>query len=821
MAEIKSFRKYIAEQEENKLLKENNESNDIDNLSNENNKKDEKDAPVSATSRREKPETAKIPQNATVLPVTDTEIELSGKSQQKQIEELSNKVQLLYNTYRNLDQYVTHYVKKAENKIEAKGLDITHGRSFAREEAEWKEEFEKLKPSAEEYLEIFNKIKDLNKFRIFRSEKRKEHEKKLYNELLAKGLRTEDAEPSDDIISESPIDLIRNLRYKTTSRRPRLSNPFKTTSELSTGTGNKFNAKRALTTLEKSRKYSSDDNKLQADATGTTSRTYSDALNDYVKDLTAKYMKDGRAIISKEQKDGVSYLNRATAQLDKYNKYNRWIKDPSNYITNIAIDVKRSMSIVQSIGRYLERLIQEYHDALYSITNELKVRSRKTENADNDLNATSTLRKAQTRIAKWEKQKEDDEVYRAANDAQKKEGSSESEQTPEEIENQTWEAKKSDELAIEKFFDYLKAHQPNEITKDSLVSKISKDLQNSRSGKQRTELDKRSDLKATILLAKYLTNGKLKDFRFGEEATHTKQEEAGALSILERLDNQREEFAGYNSSIEGTALMAKRILGADTEEEANNLSAQEAADKLNKEAGFRKKINDYVDVELVTELKRLKSYLENKPSVKQEDKIKEAYEFVYKRIHSDIKNPGKYSNKSADSNSDKLTATERRKASAIISSMLLYFIKNNLLDNALREIDRGSKTLNPNLTYTPFKEAFDDIKKTKINEIKNYNIGLEEKLPNNSKAISAAFKEKLTAQKPNPEETAQRALTGIKTNAAENKGKKSGEKEDDNSKATGTYGKPRSAKDFDGEEPQQPKSIYDYAIQKAKKLQER
>ena len=796
MAEIKSFKEYIEEQKlkENLIIE-----NDEDELAPDISKKELENA-----KSNDKPISAKT--NFPQLYVTKTKIDLSGKTQQGQIDELNKKIELLSDTYHDLDQYLTHKITRVdddqqtrkESKFETLHLDITHGKSFPEEQEEWKKEFDIIRDNAKNTVERYNKIKDLGKKLPFRTQKRKEHEKEIYNSLMKdksipqKNKDDKEEKPIEDsiifdkILLESPIDLIRRVKYRTTSNplQPRLTNPFRTSSEISTGLGNRFSADRALSSLETKKKYRTGEAKSDATGSGTT-RLYSDeSVNNFLKDLNAKYQNAGRAIISKERKLGISYLNRARATIDKYLKYNRWIKDPTNYITNIATDVHRSLSIAQSIGGYIERLIQEYRNSLNSITDELKIREKKTKEANTDLNASSTLERAQNRLAKWGKSKEDDEVYRSGVEAEKEQEKQKSDIEISKRGQEKEEATQSDKLGIEKFFEFLKSHQPEDITKELLEKKIKKDLVTQKNGSNRTDLDKRSDLKATYLLAKYLENGRLKDFKFGEEATHTKQEEAGAQSLLNRLDN----LEARNQSISGTAIAIKKALGINVDEESQHLKNKEAKDSLNTEATNYQKIKNFVEKKLISELEKAK-----------ENQITNIY--LDDRIQRDINNSDQYY-KAKDQDDDKLTAIERKKASAIISNIILYLIKNKLINKAIKQAKDGE--IKSNLTFEPFDDSFKELKNAKDKDIDNYNNNLQKKfkIPA-STAVKNAFKDALS-QNHNKQD--------INKNGT------------DEAKGTGTYGKP--AKDFDGETPEpsdepQPKNIFDYAVQKAKKLQEK
>lgn len=180
------------------------------------------------------------------------------------------------------------------------------------------------------------------------------------------------------------------------------------------------------------------------------------------------------------------------------------------------------------------------------------------------------------------------------------------------------------------------------------------------------------------------------------------------------------------------------------------------------------------------------------------------------RIASDAEEDNKNFKTATNKYEIKLEVPDKKRASAIASSVLLNLIQQH--PNTLNKMVFGD---NPKEDLeTVFDDYFNEAYKNLNNKsVKEFNKDTLDKLNNSKKETSS--KQKKIGQTISDTTSAKKKAGNLLSKTIENVGKSSV-----------NSNRVAMAKDFDGEAPEssdepQPKNIFDYAVQKAKKLQER
>ena len=273
MKEIKSFREYIAEQEQIKknLILE------------------DSDSPVS-----------------TKLSVTNDRLALTARTPETRLEELQKKRILVRATYDKLDKFIdADGFNDGTVSNPDTVFNLTDKKSFKTIFDEWYAKYsDAIKSQRENRKNTVNvDILKRNKIqRFFRGKKGKEEEEQAHQELNS---IYSDKKPNDN--SEEKNEEFIDSRQ--TLNEFRITNPFATASEYASGMRNKYSADKILSSIRRSRAG------RESDKVGAKG-VYGEL--DQSKDLIGrrselgkmkdKYENNARAIIAKQKNYGFSYL---------------------------------------------------------------------------------------------------------------------------------------------------------------------------------------------------------------------------------------------------------------------------------------------------------------------------------------------------------------------------------------------------------------------------------------------------------------------------------------------------------------------------------
>lgn len=227
------------------------------------------------------------------------------------------------------------------------------------------------------------------------------YRQKSLNKVTEEPVKEESAEASV-ALNEASINILEKKKAFLDSLRA-IPKVFKTTSELSSGTRNKYSADNILTTTERKydgvigRHLKKDDEKTSVYGIGGENDTqFSDKMYN-------RFLNDARSIIYKERPLGLSYLNRAEKKLEKYENSAKYIKvSDESYASEIFKDLYRAFSVLTYIGANIKTLIKEYQKSINKIKEEIKIKDAKNVKFLDSTNAQKALDNQEERIRRRE-----------------------------------------------------------------------------------------------------------------------------------------------------------------------------------------------------------------------------------------------------------------------------------------------------------------------------------------------------------------------------------------------------------------------------------
>lgn len=758
MKEIKSFREYIEEQKSlkaNLIVEDEDDDNDNDASSSSDN----------ASTTSSSSSSNKAPIVSQDLTVTDDKLAITSKTPITRLEELKKKAALTRNTYNNLDKFVdaSGFNGTSSSPI----FNITSRKSFDTIYKDWYEKYSSRLSGQKANREDVARINNIMKGGIFKSKAQKESEAEDRNNLAKRF----PIKKKTDNTSNGQAAL---KTEETIDEAFRIRNPFATSSELASGLRNKYSSDRVLTTVSRSKAGRETDRLGKKGVYGDLDKGMGLVGKSTLAKMKEKYESNARAIIAKQKGFGISYLKRAEKNLDYYLKNKKYLRNITDeeYLSSISSDLSRSMSVLYDIGSDLQRLMNEYENALNKISGELSAQDAKNEKYITGLNANQAISKydaKMSKLAKKEGDRQDAEDIEKGKAAEKEEFHK---AIVDAVQKEIDEAKEIDKKAVVYFLKELgNAESFKDITPEKLLRKLEKDSERqSKDGNKWNEVDRLSSVKGIYALAKFLSDNSIKDFQVGKNSYETNIKSENINKVYDLLSPIT---ANKDELVEKT----KKLLLSDEglRKLKTQKDAEENSDKLNAQSEALKKITDRAEelaLNFISQHKNLN------------------YEDVYDRVKHDIK----FGDDEYSKNQDDYTADEQAKSSALASYLLTDLLNKKKINKVIKN------GLDSSDTYEPFNNALRLIDLNK--KVKTFNKSLLKLLKSkvdNQKRLGAISD---VEKKPSSEQ-----LRNI-------------EKRSKELEAAG-------AKDFDGEKPEdseeepEAKNIFDYAVQKAKRLQEK
>ena len=709
---------------------------------------------------------------STGLLVTNDTLTLTAREPNARLDELDKKAKLTRRTYEGLDKFIDSDFDDKNGRVDNPNtmFNITARKSFKTIFDNWYREYSSRIEGQKENREDVARINNIMKGGIFKSKAQKESEAEDRNNLAKRfPIKKETDNTSNGqaaLKTEETIDEAFRIR-----------NPFATSSELASGLRNRYSSDRVLTSIARSKAGRETDRLGKKGVYGDLEKGTGILGKSALARMKEKYEDNARAIIAKQKNIGLSYLKRAEKNINDYKikkKYLRNITD-EEYLSNISADLNRAMSVLTDIGRDLQNLMNEYDRSLHKISGELSAQDAKNEKYITGLNAHQAISKYDARMTKKD-QKEGEK--QEAEDIEK--GKAEEREAFHQgvvaaVQKEIEDAKAVDIKAVENFIKELGNVQNFEdITHEKLLKKLETDSERkSKGGVTWTDVDRLASVKAIYALAKTLNDNTIKDFNVGKDSYK-------ANTAPEKIDKIYDIVSPVSTSLNGLVDKTKELLL--NPDELRNYRAQKVAEKnsaeLNKQSELRSLLSDRAK-QLASE------FIGNHKNL--------TYEDIYDRVQHDYK----FGEEEYAKPTGELKPEQEAKASAMASYLLSWLVAKKKTAEALK------KGLDPILTYEALEKAFKVIDGSSLKKVKNFNKEFKKLLKikmDNLKRIGA-ISDTTSKDKPSDEQI-------------RNVEKRSKELE-----AAG-------AKDFNGETPEssdepQPKNIFDYAVQKAKKLQER
>lgn len=383
MKEIKSFREYIAERA---ILNELTDQEYNDKYSSSasnvasNASSDASSEPQSAPSQSS---SFKLTTDANLdklpLEVSDIDLKITSRTPQSRFDELDTKATWVRNTYNVLDKYITApNVKKVRTSdVSTPIADITNENSFGKILNFWEDKFGKVAESQQEIR------KGQYWLKILRSSKSTDEQKEQARKELAK-IAPEYTTPAEEQPKKENNSENSEEKKPEPARIFEAWHPFKTSGEISSGVGNKWNTRRVLSTINRSKSAKEEDEVGKLGIFGQI---------DFDK-MLKKYQSDAKEIIAKEKKIGLSYLEKAEKDINKYKIKLKYLKVHDNdFLNTISINIARSMSVLTSIGRGLQNLMVEFNNSLRKVYNERVDQTAENKEKASGLNATIAMKR--------------------------------------------------------------------------------------------------------------------------------------------------------------------------------------------------------------------------------------------------------------------------------------------------------------------------------------------------------------------------------------------------------------------------------------------
>ena len=706
------------------------------------------------------------------LNVVDAQLKLTKRDPFERLKELKDKAELTRKTYENLYKFVNgEFSERSDSNNPDAMFNITNKTSFKTIFDNWYNEYKtrigSQKENREDVARVSNIMKGTQK-KLFKSKAQKESEAKD-RENLSKRYKIEketdntNSQPQEELKTEETIDEAFRIR-----------NPFVTASELASGMKNKYNSDRILTSIARSKAGKESDRLGKKGVYGDLEKGTGLSGKSELARMKERYEKNAYAIIAKQKAIGLSYLKRAEKNINSYlekKKYLRNITD-EEYLSSISSDLGRAMGVLTDIGRDLQNLMNEYDKSLHKISGELSAQDVKNEKYVTGLNARQAISKYDEKMGnKAQKEGEKQE----AEDIEK--GKAEEKEAfhkaiVDKVQGDIEAAKGIDEKAAVEFYNFLESiSRRKEITPELLLSKLDKEVNVA----SRNDKDKLANIKSYYAAARLLMDGKLKDYITGPQAKNSISKE-GTSKLYDLLSS-------ISGDVDSIAEDARKIL----------LSPDELKKyKANKESEAKEKENK--------EVEKLKKAIETKASNVASDFVKNneaiSYYTIKNRIENDIENSDKYYAKVDDY---KLKKNEQKIASACVSYALIkLFIEKKIKSFRNENINAEA------MAVSFIRDALKILSKDYDNDVNKFNKNLLKLVDNRiehsidhqeqKKAFTSASD---TSSSEDEKETDEAGKNPVQTKAA------------------------AGAKDFDGEPADEPKNIFDYAVQKAKKLQSR
>ena len=381
MKEIKSFREYIEEQ---KSLK----ANLIVEAEDDDNDNDASSLPDSASTTTSSSSSNKAPIVSQDLTVTDDKMAITSKTPITRLEELKKKAVLTRNTYNNLDKFID--APGFDGTSSSPIFNITSRKSFNTIYKDWYEKYSSRLSSQRTNRE---NVADVNE--LMRS--------KADVLIHGKSAKASQEKARENLEGRYPV------KEEVMDEAFKIRNPFATSSELASGLRNKYSSDRVLTTVSRSKAGRETDRLGKKGVYGDLDKGMGLVGKSTLAKMKEKYESNARAIIAKQKGFGISYLKRAEKNLDYYLKNKKYLRNITDeeYLSSISSDLSRSMSVLYDIGSDLQRLMNEYENALNKISGELSAQDAKNEKYITGLNANQAISKYDAKMSKLAKKEGD------------------------------------------------------------------------------------------------------------------------------------------------------------------------------------------------------------------------------------------------------------------------------------------------------------------------------------------------------------------------------------------------------------------------------
>ena len=394
MAEIKSFREYIAEagpysDEFNKILNPDDEaSSSSSTVKNSVVGKDEKPKKENEPEEpKEKEIGTEALDNGTSMSVTNKfSLTLpSNSSPNTKIVELEKRLNTIENTYNNLSKITSSNLVEDPasdpNKIGKNTvLNITHGKTCKLVYDKFSGLLENAKKEFEQSKET---IKDIQGTKRGTLQSRGEH----YANLKKAGLTSPSAEEEPAAPAETPSEVKEEtideaLVGSRLGTYLKAINPIsRTNSGITVGNGNRYNTRRVLKTAG-----------MSSNSEG--SNFDFDKEKNFLDKAYAKYVRDTSASISKSLPYIRSDIMAARRLIDKYLKKLRLIKvSDDEYIHKIISYMDSAHKLLYSVGNDMEKIVNQFNSAMKKTYSELLLRTEKNKEEINSLNTKTIARK--------------------------------------------------------------------------------------------------------------------------------------------------------------------------------------------------------------------------------------------------------------------------------------------------------------------------------------------------------------------------------------------------------------------------------------------
>lgn len=707
---------------------------------------------------------------STGLLVTNDTLTLTAREPNARLDELDKKAKLTRRTYEGLDKFIDSDFDDKNGRVDNPNtmFNITARKSFKTIFDNWYKEYssriESQKKNRENVADV-NELKDRSKLDLLLHKSSREAQAKARENLQNRYPEKKD-EPQQELKTEETIDEAFRIR-----------NPFATSSELASGLRNRYSSDRVLTSIARSKAGRETDRLGKKGVYGDLEKGTGILGKSALARMKEKYEDNARAIIAKQKNIGLSYLKRAEKNINDYKikkKYLRNITD-EEYLSNISADLNRAMSVLTDIGRDLQNLMNEYDRSLHKISGELSTQDTKNEKYITGLNAHQAISNYDAKMAKKDQKEGEKQEVEDIEKGKAEEREAFHQGVVAAVQKEIEDAKAVDIKAVENFIKELGDVQNFEdITHEKLLKKLETDSERkSKGGVTWTDVDRLASVKAIYALAKTLNDNTIKDFNVGKDSYK-------ANTAPEKIDKIYDIVSPVSTSLNGLVDKTKELLL--NPDELRSYRSQKEAERnsaeLNKQSELRSLLSDRAK-QLASEFIGSHKNL--------------TYEDIYDRVQHDYKfGEEEYAKPTGELNSE-----QEAKASAMASYLLSWLVAKKKTAEALK------KGLDPTLTYEALEKAFKVIDGSSLKKVKSFNKEFKKLLKikmDNLKRIGA-ISDTTSKDKPSDEQI-------------RNVEKRSKELE-----AAG-------AKDFNGETPEssdepQPKNIFDYAVQKAKKLQER